>query len=110
MECRPGIDLILDAIGFEHHLEDATLVITGEGSADRQTLMGKLPFGILRRAKGRSVPVVLIAGRIKDSQRLLDAGFSRVVCINPIGLPIEEAMNPSTAKRNISSLVFRLSD
>ena len=110
VECRPGIDLILDAVGFEHHLEDATLVITGEGSADRQTLMGKLPFGILRRAKGRGVPVVLIAGRIKDSQRLLDAGFSRVACINPIGLPIEEAMNPSTAKRNISSLVSRLSD
>ena len=109
-ECRSGIDLLLDTIHFDDLLQDANLVITGEGSADRQTLMGKLPFGILRRAKGRSVPVVLIAGRIKDSQRLLDAGFSRVACINPIGLPIEEAMNPLTAKRNISSLVSRLSD
>ena len=38
-----------------------------------------------------------------DCQQLVDAGFSRVVCINPLGLPLEEAMKPETAKRNIST-------
>lgn len=100
--CRSGINLLLDTICFEKLLKDASLVITGEGSADRQTLMGKLPFGILQRIKGLHVPVVLIAGCIKDRQLLLEAGFSQVECINPPGLPFEEAMKPETAKRNIA--------
>ena len=100
-ECRSGIDLLLDAIRFDDLLQDADLVITGEGSADRQTLMGKLPFGILQRAQKHDVPVMLIAGRIADEQQLLAAGFSRVACINPPDLPLDVAMQPATAKENI---------
>ena len=105
-ERRSGIDLLLETIRFDDLLQDAALVITGEGSADRQTLMGKLPFGILQRA--RRVPVVLIAGRISDRQLLLDAGFSQVEPISPPELPLEEAMNPATAKRNIAQLMKKL--
>ncbi len=104
-ECRSGIDLLLDTIHFDDLLQDADLVITGEGSADRQTLMGKLPFGILQRAREQNVPVVLIAGRIADEQLLLDAGFSRIVCINPPGLPLDIAMQPATAKENIRKII-----
>ena len=100
-ERRSGIDLLLDTIGFDRLLDDASLVITGEGASDRQTLMGKVPYGILQRAKAHQVPVALIAGRIEDRQELLHAGFSQVLCINPPDLPAEEAMKPETAKRNI---------
>jgi glycerate kinase len=106
-ECRSGIDLLLDTIHFDDLLQDTDLVITGEGSADRQTLMGKLPFGILQRAKKHHVPVMLIAGRIADEQQLLDAGFERVACINPPGLPIEIAMQPATAKENIRLVTWK---
>ena len=104
-ECRSGIDLLLDTIHFDDLLQDADLVITGEGSADRQTLMGKLPFGILQRAQRHDVPVMQIAGRIADEHLLLDAGFSRVACINPPGLPLEIAMQPETAKENIKHVM-----
>ena len=104
-ECRSGIDLLLDTIHFDDLLQDADLVITGEGSADRQTLMGKLPFGILQHAQKHNVPVILIAGRIADQQLLLDAGFSHVACINPPGLPLEIALQPATAKENIKACV-----
>ena len=107
-DSRPGIDLLLDAVGFDHLLDGAALVITGEGSADRQTLMGKLPFGILQRAKSHQVPVALLCGRIKDRTELLDAGFSRVDCINPPDLPLEEALQPETARKNIIQTVRRL--
>ena len=110
-DCRSGIDLLLDTIHFDDLLQDADLVITGEGSADRQTLMGKLPFGILQhcqrvsrhlqRAPKHYIPVMLIAGRIADDQLLLDAGFSRVACINTPNLPLEIALQPATAKENI---------
>lgn len=104
-ECRSGIDLLLDTIHFDDLLQDADLVITGEGSADRQTLMGKLPFGILQRAQRHDVPVMLIAGRIADEQILLDAGFSHVACINSPGIPLDIAMQPDTAKENIRKTV-----
>jgi glycerate kinase len=117
-ECRSGIDLLLDTIHFDDLLQDADLVITGEGSADRQTLMGKLPFGILQRcrnvarnqqrAQQHHIPVMLIAGRIADEQLLLDAGFSRVVCINPPNLPLEIALQPATAKEKIKTCVIKL--
>jgi glycerate kinase len=114
-DCRSGIDLLLDTIHFDDLLQDADLVITGEGSADRQTLMGKLPFGILQRCRNVScnqqpaqrhhIPVMLIAGRIADDQLLLDAGFSRVACINPPDLPLEIALQPATAKENLRRTV-----
>ena len=100
-ECRSGISLLLDTIHFDDLLQDADYVITGEGSADCQTLMGKLPYGILQRAQRHDVPVLLIAGGIADEQQLLAAGFVRVACINPPGTPLEIAMQPATAKENI---------
>ena len=97
-----GIQLLLDTIHFKELVKDADLVITGEGSADRQTLMGKLPMGILEQSG--HVPVFLIAGRISDRGELLNAGFARVECINPPGLPLEEAMRKDVAQHNIRQL------
>ena len=105
-DCKPGIQLLLDTIGFSATASDASLVITGEGSADRQTLMGKLPVGILRQAG--QTPVCLIAGRVSDRPLLLQAGFAQAVCINPPGTPPEEAMRKDVARRNISDTVSRL--
>ena len=102
-ECRPGIELLLDTIHFHDIIKDADLVITGEGSADRQTLMGKLPMGILRQSG--DVPVCLIAGRISDKEELLKAGFAHVECINPVSITLEEAMRQEVATRNITDTV-----
>lgn len=105
-DCQPGIRLLLDALHFRELISDATLIVTGEGSADRQTLMGKLPIGILQQSHG--IPVALIAGRISDCDRLLRAGFAKVKCINPAGLPQEVAMQSSIACRNIAETVSQL--
>lgn len=105
-EFVPGAELLLETIGFDALVADASLVITGEGSADRQTLMGKLPMGILQHS-GR-VPVCLIAGQVNDRLELLRAGFSRVECINPPGLGLEEAMKKEVAQQHISSTVRQL--
>ena len=103
VRCRRGIDLFLDAVDFDRLLSDVALVVTGEGSADRQTLMGKVPYGILKRAKAQGINVCLLAGRIADRQALLDAGFAQVACINPEGLPLVEALKPDVAKANIAA-------
>ena len=102
-DSQTGIKLLLDAIRFEDIVRDADLVITGEGAADRQTLMGKLPVGILHQAG--SIPVCLIAGRIANREELLQAGFADVVCINPPDFPLTEAMRKEVAKQHIARTV-----
>ncbi len=60
----PGIDLLLDLVGFDEALADADLVVTGEGSFDAQSLSGKAVVGVSRRAMSAGVPVVVLAGRV----------------------------------------------
>lgn len=105
-ECRSGVELLLEMYDFMEKVRDADLIITGEGSADRQTLMGKLPMGILEQSGG--VPVWLLAGRIKDKEALLGAGFSRVECINAPGTPLAEALRPEVAMEGIRRTIFAL--
>ena len=102
-DCKPGIELLLETLRFDELTQDADLVITGEGAADRQTLMGKLPIGILHHAG--QAKVWLIAGKISDHQQLLQAGFNQVACINPPGIILEEAMKPEIATKNIRNTV-----
>jgi glycerate 2-kinase len=60
---RPGIDLVLELVGFPAALPGAGLVVTGEGSLDAQTLRGKAPAGVAAAARSVGVPVVAVAGR-----------------------------------------------
>ena len=60
---QPGIDLILDLVRFPAALPGARLVITGEGSLDKQTLHGKAPAGVAAAARSAGIPVVAVAGR-----------------------------------------------
>ena len=64
---KSGIDVVLDAIRFEYFLAQADLVITGEGKSDAQTLSGKAPFGIQKRASAHGVPTMLISALIEDA-------------------------------------------
>ena len=59
-----GIEYFLQLTGFDAALERADIVITGEGSIDEQTLQGKGPFGVARRAKERGLPVIAVAGKV----------------------------------------------
>ena len=59
-ERRAGIDVVLDLVGLEESLPGASLVVTGEGVLDAQTLAGKAVIGVLRRAASHAVPVVAV--------------------------------------------------
>lgn len=107
-ECHSGIDLLLEYLHFDDLILGADCVITGEGSADEQTLMGKLPYGIMRRARFAGVPTWLVAGRIEARDKLLAAGFDRVACINPPGTPLDVAMRPEVARTNLSRTILSL--
>jgi glycerate kinase len=61
---RPGIEVMLDVLGFAPALERASLVITGEGSLDEQTLHGKAPAGVAAAARAADKEVVAVCGRL----------------------------------------------
>jgi glycerate kinase len=74
---RPGIEVVLELVGFETHLAGADVVITGEGALDEQTLAGKAPAGVAAAARRAGVPVVAVCGRndLADSS-VFDAVFA----------------------------------
>jgi glycerate kinase len=73
---RPGIDVVLDLVGFADRLPGAALVVTGEGSLDEQSLRGKAPIGVAAAARAAGVPVVAVCGRCRvDPDRLAAAGI-----------------------------------
>ena len=98
---RSGADLLLDLSGFDSLLDGTDLVITGEGHADAQTLMGKLPERLLRRSQRHNIPVWLIAGRVSQCNKLLSEGFQRIYSITPECMPTEKAVIPDIARENI---------
>ncbi|MFI6827043.1 glycerate kinase [Kribbella sp. NPDC050241] len=72
-ELRPGIELVLELVGFHEQLQNADLVITGEGALDEQTLHGKAVAGVAAAAAG--IPVVVVCGSNKlNPERLRSAG------------------------------------
>ena len=78
-EMRSGIELVLDLIGFDQQLAGASLVVTGEGSLDAQSLAGKAPVGVLERSRAVGVPVVVVAGRsLLSAAESRAAGFAAV--------------------------------
>lgn len=98
-----GVDRIMALTGFDAACAGASLVITGEGKSDEQTLMGKVPVGVLKRAKG--APVALLSGRIENRDLLEQAGFSPIVEVSPRHLPLSLAMNPEIAISNLQKAV-----
>jgi glycerate 2-kinase len=92
-ELRPGIDLVLDLVGFADALQGASLVITGEGSLDEQTLHGKAPAGVAAAARQAGVPVVAVAGRAQlTPEQLRDAGFAAAYPLTDESSDLEECM------------------
>lgn len=99
-----GADLVLDAAGFDSLIEDADFVVTGEGKADSQTLMHKLPGAILDRCKKAGVKAVIIAGKIEDRNLLSEAGFAEVIDINnPQTVSISGTEGCQPLDRNIAT-------
>jgi len=76
-----GIEHYLDLTAFDDHLVKGDVLITGEGSLDEQTLQGKGPFGVARRAREKGLTVIGVAGVISGEQELRK-WFDELICIN----------------------------
>jgi len=95
---QPGVTLVMDALDLETRLRGATLVITGEGRLDVQTLHGKAPSGVARAARALDVPVVAIGGAIDaDAEQALAARFDAIEACVTQPLSLDEALHDAPA-------------
>ena len=110
-ELRSGIEIVTQALNLEEHIHDCTLVVTGEGRIDSQSIHGKVPVGVAQVAKKYHKPVIGIAGSLTRDvgvvhQHGIDAVFSVLTSI----VTLEEAFrgafdNIYRASRNIAATV-----
>ncbi|MEZ3499628.1 glycerate kinase [Pantoea sp. KPR_PJ] len=108
-DLRRGIEIVTEALGLAEQVKDATLVITGEGRIDSQSINGKVPIGVARVARRFNKPVIGIAGSLTADvgvvhQHGLDAVFSVLYSICTLEEALANAeMNLRLAARNIAA-------
>ncbi|PKQ23757.1 MAG: glycerate kinase [Actinobacteria bacterium HGW-Actinobacteria-5] len=103
---RRGVEVVAEAAHLEEAVAGADLVLTGEGSLDRQTLSGKTPAGVADVAARHGVPVIAFAGRLGEgSEELLGRGFAAVVSITtgPCDLATALAQGPANLERAVAT-------
>ncbi len=86
---RPGFDVVAEAVRLESKMKDVDLVITGEGSLDRQTLEGKTPAGVARLARKLRKRVFAIVGRTDENRQLREL-FDKVYELAEPGMSEKE--------------------
>ena len=91
-ELRSGVDIILDAVDLDSHLEGADVVVTGEGCLDHQTVYSKAPIGVAERATSRGIPVVSISGSLGERYSAAhEHGIAAAMAITSAPMSLEEA-------------------
>ena len=89
---RPGVEVIAEISGLAKAIQGASLVITGEGRMDAQTLHGKTPMGVAKLAQAAGVPVIAIAGSLGQGyQALYPIGISAAFSITSGPMSLEDA-------------------
>ena len=95
-----GADTVLDLYNFDKEMKDADLVITGEGRIDSQSLGGKVSGAILKRCFP-SLPVIAVAGEVRDREKLIGAGFRGVYSVEISTGDFNSRLLPSIAFQNL---------
>ncbi|HAU5562971.1 glycerate kinase [Pantoea sp. SM3] len=110
-ELRRGIEIVTEALGLADQVQDADLVITGEGRIDSQTINGKVPIGVAKVAKQFNKPVIGIAGSLTADvgvvhQHGLDAVFSVLFSIGSLEDALANAaQNVRLTARNVAATI-----
>lgn len=88
-----GIELVMDTVDIDRHLPSTDLVITGEGNLDAQSVYGKVPVGVARRAGKYGIPVIALVGNVTAQRdRLYKEGLAAIFSITPGPVTLSESM------------------
>jgi glycerate kinase len=96
----PGVALVMQETGFDEHLANADLVVTGEGQVDAQTAFGKTALGVARRAAASNVPCLAVGGSVTPE------GAAVMVAEGAVAVPVlDRPMTLIEAMSDVSALV-----
>src|SRR5690606_40409399 len=91
-----GKELVMKITNIETYIQEADLVITGEGKIDDQTIYGKTPVGVAKIAKKHGVPVIAITGaNLVTSNEIYETGIDAIFSISNAPMSLEESMEKS---------------
>jgi glycerate kinase len=109
---KPGIEIVLQEVGFEKELEGVDFVITGEGRIDAQTTMGKAPSGVSKICKKYGIPVIGLAGSVADdAYKTHEVGIEAIFSTMKYPITLERAMKKEIAEKFVEKTaeeIFRL--
>ena len=109
----PGSKFMIDYLNLESKIQEADIIITGEGKLDVQSYMGKAPIEIARIAKKFNKKVIFLAGSViddelselnEDDRKLIDASFS----IQRKFISLNTAMDKKVAKQNLENTIVQI--
>ncbi len=103
-----GIEMVLNAISFDSMIQDADLVITGEGRIDFQTAKGKTAAGVLQHAQRLGIPTIAIGGSVEICPELKSMGFAGIYSIIHTPVSLEKAMQKDFASKSISRTIEQI--
>ncbi len=109
-ELRMGIETVLDVVGFDELIEDADLVISGEGRIDGQSARGKVVAGIAKRTSVKNVPLIAIVGDVGNGfEQLYNMGLTAIFSINRVAVEFPKAkLRAKDDLKAVCSDIFRL--
>ena len=104
---KSGIDIVIQKVNLEEHIKDCSLVITGEGKIDSQTIQGKTPIGVAKLAKKYDKKVIAIAGCTSNDYELVyEYGIDAVFDVTPISMSFETIKKD--AKKNLELSAYNI--
>jgi glycerate kinase len=99
-----GAEILIEASGLEEKMRNADLVITGEGKIDSQTIYGKVPLGVARLARKHKIPVIALAGDVREDARVLHReGITACFSILRYPLLLKEALKKADSLLQITA-------
>lgn len=96
-ELKNGIEFMFNTLDFDNLIDNASLIITGEGKLDEQSFMGKVVGGISEKALARNIPLLVFAGQIDSltEEELLSRGITKAAAISDGSVDMETALKTS---------------
>ena len=108
-DLRSGIEIVMEALNLEEQINNCSLVVTGEGRMDSQSVRGKVPVGVAAAASRYRKPVIGIAGSLTRDvavvhQHGIDAVFSVLNSVGTLDEALKEASdNITRTARNVAA-------
>jgi len=104
---KPGASFIIDLLDIESSIQNADIIISGEGKFDQQTASNKAPYEIIKRAKKYHKFIIILAGTVE--QTFPEMNIDILKSIHPKNTSLNNMLNPKTTKENLIQTLYDLS-